>query len=239
MSNSQKLILDIETVGEDFDALDPTTQENLTHWIRRESEDEDEYQTALGELKNRLGFSALTGEIVVIGVLDYFKNQGVVYFQAPGEKHQEFSEDNITFKQASEKDMLEKFWEGARQYNYFITFNGRAFDIPFLMIRSAIHGIRPSKDLMRGRYVYQHNPDAIHIDLYDQLSFYGAVRRKGSLHLWSRAFGIQSPKAEGVTGEDVGRLFSEKKFLEIAKYNVGDLRATRELYERWQTYLNF
>ena len=239
MSNNSKLILDIETVGEDFDSLDPTTKENLTHWIRRESEDETEYQAALEELKNRLGFSPLTGEIVAIGVLDHFKNQGVVYFQAPGQKHPEHSENGIIFKQASEKEMLEKFWEGARQYNYFITFNGRSFDIPFLMIRSAIHGIRPTKDLMRGRYLYQQSPDAIHIDLFDQLSFYGALRRKGSLHLWSRAFGIQSPKAGGITGDDVGRLFTEKKFLEIAKYNVGDLRATRELYERWQTCLNF
>ncbi len=239
MSNSQKLIIDIETVGEDFDSLDKATQENLTRWIKKESESEGEYEEALTELKNRLGFSPLTAEIVVIGVLDSEKNEGVVYFQAPGEKISELKEDNITFKQSSEKEMLKKFWDGARQYNYFITFNGRSFDIPFLMIRSAIHGIRPTKDLMRGRYLYQHSPDAIHIDLYDQLSFYGALRRKGSLHLWSRAFGIQSPKVGGVTGDDVGRLFAEKKFLEIAKYNVGDLRATKELYEKWQTYLNF
>ncbi len=239
MSNTQKLVIDIETVGEDFDSLDLTTQESLTQWIRKESESEEEYASALEELKNRLGFSALTGEVVAIGVLDYHKDQGVVYFQAPGEKQKELTEEGVTFKAMSEKDMLQKFWEGARQYEYFITFNGRSFDIPFLMIRSAIHGIRPSKDLMRGRYLYQQKPDAIHIDLYDQLTFYGAVRRKGGLHLWSRAFGIESPKSGGVTGDDVGRLFSEKKFLDIARYNVGDLRATKALYEKWETYLNF
>ena len=239
MSTSNALILDIETVGEDFDFLDKATQENLTQWIRKESDNDDDYDKALGELKNRLGFSPLTGEVVAIGVLDYHKDQGVVYFQAPGEKHEEQAENGITFKQASEKDMLQKFWEGARKYEYFITFNGRAFDIPFLMIRSAIHGIRPSKDLMRGRYLYQHNPDAIHVDLFDQLTFYGALRRKGGLHLWSRAFGIESPKSGGVTGDDVGRLFSEKKFLDIAKYNVGDLRATKALYEKWESCLNF
>jgi hypothetical protein len=239
MSTSQKLILDIETVGLDFDALDHTTQENLTRWIKRESAGEEEYEAALEELKAGLGFAPFTGEIVVIGVLDYHKNQGVVYYQAPGEKHDEFVENDITFKQLTEKDMLEKFWEGARKYEHFITFNGRGFDIPFLMIRSAVHGIRPSKDLMRGRYLYQHQPDAIHIDLMDQLSFYGATRRKGSLHLWSRAFGIESPKAGGITGDDIGRLFKEKKYLDIARYNVGDLRVTRTLYEKWSTYLNF
>ncbi|MBU6500965.1 MAG: ribonuclease H-like domain-containing protein [Patescibacteria group bacterium] len=239
MSNANKLIIDIETVGEDFNSLDEATQEVLTRWIKKESADEEDYKAALDDLKQGLGFSPLTGEIVAIGVLDYHKNEGVVYYQAPGEKINESSEDGITFKAMPEKEMLQKFWDGAQKYQQFITFNGRGFDMPFLMIRSAIHGIRPTKDLMRGRYLSQQNFDALHIDLFDQLTFYGAVRRKGGLHLWSRAFGIESPKASGVTGDDVSRLFKEKRFLDIAKYNVGDLRATKDLYEKWQTYLNF
>lgn len=239
MSNSSKLILDIETVGVDFDSLDKPTQGNLTRWIEKESNDEEEYKAALLDLKNGLGFSALTGEVVVIGVMDYYKNEGVIYFQAPGQKHKEITENGITFKQAAEKEMLEKFWDGARHYEQFITFNGRGFDVPFLAVRSAVHGIRPTKDLMRGRYLYQQDPHALHIDLQDQLTFYGAVRRKGSLHLWSRAFGIESPKSDGITGDDVGRLFKEKKFLDIARYNVGDLRATKALYDKWAEYLNF
>jgi DNA polymerase elongation subunit (family B) len=237
--STNKLIFDIETVGVDFDSLDRATQENLTRWIRKESVGEEEYQVALQELKSGLGFSPLTGEIIVIGVLDYYRNEGVVYFQAPGEKHEEWREGGITFKQMDEQEMLRKFWEGAEKYNYFITFNGRGFDVPFLMIRSAVYGIRPTKDLMRSRYPSQHSPDAIHIDLQDQLSFYGALRRKGSLHLWSRVFGIDSPKAGGITGDDVGRLFKEKKFVDIARYNVGDLRATKALYEKWEKYLAF
>ena len=239
MSSQNKLVFDIETVGADFDSLDETTRDSLTRWIRKESSGEEEYQVALQELKSGLGFSPLTGEIIVIGVLDYYRSEGVVYFQAPGEKHKEWSEEGITFKQTEEKEMLQKFWEGARKYDYFITFSGRGFDVPFLMIRSAVHGIRPTKDLMRGRYLYQHSPDAIHVDLQDQLSFYGALRRKGGLHLWSRLFGIESPKTSGITGDDVGLLFKQKKFIDIAKYNVGDLRATKELYEKWEKYLAF
>jgi len=239
MSTTNKLVLDIETIGEDFDTLDHATQENLTRWIKKDSDSDDEYKLALQDLKSGLGFSPLTGEIVAIGLLDYHKNEGAVYYQAPGQKNKEIKEDGISFKQMTEEDMLKKFWELASRYQVFITFNGRAFDMPFLMIRSAIKGVRPTKDLMRGRYLYQNNPDALHIDLAEQLSFYGAVRRKGSLHLWSRAFGIPSPKSGGVTGDDVGPLFKKKKFLEIAKYNVGDIRATRALYEKWEDYLSF
>jgi DNA polymerase elongation subunit (family B) len=239
MSNTQKLVIDIETIGESYDSLDKATQENLTRWIKRDSDSEEEYKIALEDLKNGLGFSPLTGEIVAIGALDYHKNEGGVYYQAPGQKNEEIKEDGISFKQMTEEEMLRKFWELAERYQVFITFNGRAFDMPFIITRSAIKGIRPTKDLMRGRYLYQNNPDALHIDLAEQLSFYGATRRKGSLHLWSRAFGIPSPKSGGVTGDDVGPLFKKKKFLEIAKYNVGDIRATRLLYEKWEKYLSF
>jgi len=214
MSTQQTIILDIETIGEDYDSLDKATQESLTRWIKKKKK----------KKKKKM---------------DYHKNEGVVYFQSPGVKYEETREDGILFKAMEEKEMLEKFWEVARKCQVFVTFNGRSFDMPFLFIRSAIHGIRPSKDLMRGRYLYQNNPEALHIDLLEQLTFYGAVRRKGSLHLWARAFGIESPKAAGVTGDDVGPLFKKKKFLEIARYNVGDLRATRALYEKWKTLLSF
>ncbi|MBI2444206.1 MAG: ribonuclease H-like domain-containing protein [Candidatus Magasanikbacteria bacterium] len=234
-----KLVFDIETVGEDWESLDQTTQEALTRWIKREAESEAEYQVSLAAVKDGLGFSPLTGQIVAIGVLDCEKNKGAVYFQAPGTSLTESEEDGIKFKPATEREMLEQFWQGARQYQEFISFNGRAFDAPFLMVRSAIHGIRPSKDLMSNRYLGSQRYDCKHIDLMDQLSFYGAARRKGSLHLWSRAFSIKSPKADGISGDDVKRLFSEKKFLDIARYNVGDLAATRQLYEQWEKYLRF
>ena len=135
--------------------------------------------------------------------------------------------------------MLEQFWQLAELCDEFISFNGRSFDAPFLMIRSAVHKIKPTKNLMSNRYLESQRFDAKHIDLLDQLSFYGALRKKGNMHLWSRAFGIQSPKAQGVSGDDIAPLFKKKKFLEIARYNVGDLIATKELYERWLNYVKF
>lgn len=231
------LIFDIETIGENYDGLDEITQEVLTRWIRKESQNEEEYRAALEDLKNGLGFSPLTGEIVVIGVFDSEKDKGAIYYQSPGEKNKDFEEGGIIYRQCTEKEMLEKFWEGARQYNEFVSFNGRAFDVPFIIARSAAHKIRPTKDLMYNRYLSSQKSNAIHIDLLDQLTFYGAMRKKGGLHMWCRAFGIRSPKSEGVTGDDVGRLFKDKEFLKIAKYNSGDLFATNDLYKHWKEYV--
>ena len=240
VSIPRKLVFDIETVGESFDAMDKTTQDNLTRWLEREAYDKEEYARLLQDVKDGLGFSPLTGEIVAIGVLEIGgAGKGGVYFQVPDVPSARTEEEGIVFESMrNEADILKKFWEVTKTYQVFVTFNGRSFDVPFLMVRSAVHNIRPTKNMMAGRYLYQQHADAIHIDLLDQLSFQGAVRRKGSLHLWSRAFGIKSPKSEGITGDDVGMLFRKKKYLEIAKYNVGDLRATKEPYERWENYIN-
>lgn len=234
-----KLIFDIETVRESFDSLDEISQESLTRWIKKESASEEEYQTALQDLKNGMGFSPLTGFIVAIGMLNPETNKGEVYFQAPGADIPDSQMEGIEFKALTEKAMLEKFWAAAEHYQEFVSFNGRGFDVPFLNVRSAIHQVRPTKDLMSNRYLNSQKSDARHIDLLDQLTFYGSVRRKGNLHLWCRAFGIKSPKAEGLTGDDVAGLFQAKKFKEIAEYNVGDLRATAELYKYWNQYLRF
>ncbi len=234
-----KLILDIETVGVDFETLDSATQEALTRWIKRDAEEgTEEYERALEDMKQGLGFSPLTGEIVVIGVLDYEKQKGVVYFQAPQGKPESFEEDGVVFKPMGEKEMLEQFWQGAHAYDEFVTFNGRSFDLPFLLIRSAAHRVRPTRDLMSNRYITNQR-GAVHIDLADQFTFYSAVRRKPSLHLLCRTLGIPSPKEEGVAGSDVARLFREGKYADIARYNALDLKATRALYDIWRSYIAF
>ncbi len=234
-----KLVFDIETIGDDFNSLDKKTQEVLTYWIKKTADSEEAYRARLEDLKNELGFSPLTGQVVAIGVLDIEKNQGVVYYQASDYNNKDFEENGIKFKQMSEEEMLKHFWQGALNYDEFITFNGRGFDVPFLIARSAKYKIKPSKDLMSNRYLSSQKTKNSHIDLMDQLSFYGAVRKPGNLHLWCRHFGIKSPKNEGVTGDDVSLLFKEGKFLDIARYNVRDIVATKELYEYWDKYIKF
>ncbi len=228
----QKLIFDIETIGVDFELLDKISQEYLLQYA--ESEEEEE------ETKGRLGFYPLTGEVVAIGILNPDTNKGAIYLRIQNSKFkiQNSLEEGITIETGDEKQIIEKFWETIKPYNYFITFNGRSFDAPFLMIRSAILGVKPSKNLLSNRYLNLQKYDAIHVDLLDQLTFYGAVRKKFNLHFWTKAFGIKSPKEEGITGDDIGRLYKEGKLLEIAKYNLGDLKATKELYEKWNQYLN-
>ncbi len=238
-SHMATLIFDIETVGEDFSVMDETTKKSLTRWIKREAYSEVEYEAQLQDLEEGLGFSPLTGQIVALGVLDVEREKAAVYYQQGGEERSVSEEDGCKYEALSEKELLEKFWEIARRYDTFVTFNGRAFDVPFLWTRSAVRGVKPTKNLMANRYLSSQPWNAKHIDLFDQFSFYGSVRRKGSLHLWTRAFGIESPKGQGVTGDDVRGLFREGKYQEIARYNFRDLQATLALYHRYREYFTF
>jgi DNA polymerase elongation subunit (family B) len=235
-----KLIFDIETVGEDFNAYDETTKNILTRWINKEGISDEERSAKIDEVRDGLGLSPLTGQIVAIGVLDYDKIKGGVYFQAPGESVAEKQIDGINYLAGSEKEILEKFWGVVSHYQEFVSFNGRGFDAPYLMIRSAVHKIKPTKDLMSNRYLNSQKFDCKHYDLMDLLSFYGVTQNRGrGLHMYCRAFGITSPKTDGHCGEDVGKLFKDNKFMEIAEYNAKDLYATRGLFEYWEKYLKF
>jgi DNA polymerase elongation subunit (family B) len=232
-----KIIFDIETAGEDYEKMDEGTKEFIQKRIKNRVKDEKEFKTELEKNKNELVFSPLTAEIVAVGVLDAETKKGAVYYQSSKKGIEEFEDEGIKFKSMDEKEILESFWKVVEKAEEFVTFNGRGFDVPFLMIRSAIHKIRPSKNLLANRYMNMQPRDAKHVDLMDQLNFYGATWGKNNLHLACRAFGIKSPKEEGVDGEDVTRLFREGKYEDIARYNARDLQATRELYEYWDKYL--
>lgn len=233
------LILDIETIGEPFDQIDQETQAHLTKRIRKEATSDADYQEVLEQTKKELALSPLTGEVIVIGLTDYATHQSTVYFQAPEtDIPDRFTEDNVTYIKTTEAGMLRAFWDTARGYTTFVTFSGWQFDIPFLNIRSAINRIKPSQNLMVNRFLNNQRTGVFHIDLQDQLSYYAAVKKKGSLHMWSRALGIESPKTEGVVAEDVSSLFYQGKYLDIARYNARDIRATGQLFDFWDTYLN-
>lgn len=230
------LVIDIETAGESWDEIDDQTKEILVKRAGYQLPSSD--ITAEEHAEETLGISPLTGEIVALGVIDTSTAKGAVYYQTGNQKIADEEYRGLKLHSCSEKEMLERFWELSERYTHFVTYSGRTFDIPYVMIRSAIHGIKPKKDLMRGRYIYQQSSSAIHVDLYDQLSFYGAMRL-GGLHTVCRAFNIESPKSNGIDGSKVTEYFRQGKYKEIAQYNAGDLFSTKDLYNKWKELLAF
>lgn len=231
------LVIDIESAGEPWENIDEFTQSILVKKAFNYGKN-DEDITAEELAKQQLGLSPLTGEIVALGVMDSDTGEGAVYFQAPKADIKEQTIGKTKLQPMTEKEMLVKFWQLAERYREFVTYSGRSFDMPFIMLRSAIHGVKPTKDITRARYIYQQAANAVHIDLYDQLTFYGAAKL-GSLHMVSRAFGLDTSKTPEIDGSMVTEYFNKGKYLEIAKYNAADIEVTRQLYDKWRKLLAF
>lgn len=219
------IIVDIETIGAPWDSLDEPQREYLTK--------NDEDDEARDKTRDSLALWAPTARIVTIAMLNPLSDKGKVYFSAGDSVIDSFNEDNAEYVCVDEKTMLEKFWDDVQHYAPVITFNGRCFDGPMLMLRSAMLDVRPSLNLVPYRYDYKS-----HCDLLDQLTFYGATR-KFNLDMYARAFGIRSPKKEGVTGDQVGTMYADGKYVDIARYCLRDVRATAELWKRWDYLLKF
>jgi 3'-5' exonuclease len=218
-----RVIFDIETAGRDFDTLEPPVQDYLLKWAATD----DERQ----EVRDSLSFYPQTGEIIAIGMYNPDSGRGTVFFQNNSDPLLPFEDEGITYETGTEKEIIERFWDTIKTYKQFVTFNGRGFDCPFIMVRSAVHRVKPLRDLMPNRYGDQH------IDLFDQLTCYGATRRKFSLDMWCRTFGIKSPKEDGITGYDVKDLYRSGKYADIARYCAGDIKSTAELFTVWEKYI--
>ncbi len=219
------VVFDIETIPVEFDGLDSECQEYLLKFAKTDEEKED--------VKQQMALWAPTNQIVAIGMLSVESGKGAVYFQTSKEGVESYEKDGIKYECGGEKEILEKFWKAISFSQKFVTFNGRGFDCPVLMLRSAMVGVKPTKNLSPYRYSTD-----VHVDLLEQLTFYNACR-KFNLDFYCKAFGIKSPKSNGVNGHEVLPFFREGKCKEIAEYCAGDLHATKELYIRWKENLSF
>jgi hypothetical protein len=220
-----RVVLDIETIGVDFEKLDAKSQEYLLKFAETPEEKK--------EARDRLNLYPLTGEIVAIGMLDIDSGGRQVYYQNGGGGKENFEEEGAAYESGTEKEILEKFWEKIRKTRQIITFNGRGFDSPYLHLRSAILRVLPTANLMPYRYDWK-----FHCDLLDQLTYYGAVR-KFNLDFYAKTFGIKSPKEGEIDGKLVPEFYRQGKYKEIARYCLKDVVATKELFEYWDRYLRF
>jgi len=221
------LVLDIETVGVDFDTLHEDVRATLLRSAQREPTDELR-NAAVTRIRDSMSLWPLTARIVAIAMINVDSGGGRVYYESP--QHEEFAADDGRSRcvGSDERTALAAFWRDVRHFQRFVTFNGRSFDLPFLMLRSAVLGLRPTRNLMASR----------HTDLLEELTFDGKTRRF-SLEFYCHAFGIDSPKREGVSGAQVAGLHQSGQYREIARYCLRDAVATAELYDRWRETLCF
>lgn len=233
-----KLVFDIETSALQLANFDEVQQE----YLLREAEkitDETARATKRADLLRQFNLWPFTAQVVCIGMLNAETQRGKVLFIAEDFEEGTVDDGPVAFMPcADETELLTTFWDVAKHYDEIVTFNGRGFDVPFLYLRSAVLNVPISKKNWLG-YRFATEP---HCDLAEQFSFYNVSGREGAarkfnLDFYCKAFGLESPKAHGVTGMDVNTLMAEGKFRDIAEYCLRDVRATVELYRVWKERL--
>lgn len=98
------------------------------------------------------------------------------------------------------------------------------FDLPFIVKRSIIHGIKPTARIPFRRY--QRQP------IFDTMWEWGCWREKISLDELATALGIESSKSGGLDGSQIYEAWRSGRDEEIAAYCLRDVDCVREIYYR-------
>ncbi len=234
-----KLVFDIETSALPLEHLDPAQHEYLFRDAENLS-DPAAREARRAEIARMLNLWPLTAQVLCIAMLNVESCRGKVLFQADDHEEEVSIPGGVDLVPcADEAELLTEFWDVAVHYDSIVTFNGRGFDVPFLYMRSAVLNVPISRRDWLG-YRYSTEP---HCDLLEQLTFYGVSGREGAarrfnLDFYCKAFGIESPKSQGVTGMDVNRLLAEGRQREIAEYCLRDVYATNNLFKIWKERLS-
>ena len=233
-----KLVFDIETSSLPLEHFDEAQHEYLFRDCERLA-DEAAKTARRTEILQQRNLWPFTAQVVCIAMLNADTSRGKVLFTAAKQEEQGDAAGAVEFVSCvDEAELLTAFWEVAKRYETIVTFNGRGFDVPFIYLRSALLNVPISRKDWLG-YRFQTEP---HCDLAEQLTFYSVSGRDGAarrfnLDFYCKAFGIESPKSQGVTGRDINSLLAEGKHREIAEYCLRDVKATMLLYQIWKERL--
>ena len=218
------VVIDIETAGQPWESLDDAQRTYLEKNARSDEE--------RSKLPETLSLWPLTGKIIVVAMFNPDSGRGKIWYEKTDGRAEEISADKrFTFIGDSEPAFLAEFWKAMRRFQRFVTFNGRGIDGPFLMIRSAALGVTVTRNLVGYRYSLRP-----HTDLLEALSFFGASR-KWNLDFACKAFGVESPKEQGMDGFSVGPYYRAGRLREIANYCRRDVEATAGLFQKLEKTL--
>ena len=111
-----------------------------------------------------------------------------------------------------------------------VTYNGRSFDLPVIVMRSLCHAVSLPW-YYRDRDIRYRYSDVGHLDLCDWLADHGATRA-GKLDAVARLIGL--PGKVGVDGSQVEGLYHAGQLESIQKYCLADVAQTALLFLRFR-----
>jgi len=186
----------------------------------------DPDKIAAAEEKNLLEQKAAQDEQVQKMGLDPLWGQIAVFAYADGTGHSDAFNLN---DEGSEENLLKRAWAVLSEYNRYITFNGIQFDIPFLIKRSFLCRVRPTKSISTKMYYIDN-----HLDLRMILGNWDRMA-KGKMDDYCKLV-LGTGKTDGIDGSKVWEYWQQQRFEEVARYGKQDAEITYKLFEKMQGY---
>ena len=173
-----------------------------------------------------MGLSPFFGKVVSLAVGDAeAEDPNITVFVVPPEGR-EIEDAPPWMRPLSEPELLQAWWSLAGHAETVISYNGRGFDVPFLVSRSLVNGIPARVDLLSHRYSLRP-----HLDLYRAINHGERPLGPTSLDVVCWALDIESPK-EQMDGSMVAPAYERGEIEKIAKYNAQDVLATIAVYRK-------
>jgi 3'-5' exonuclease len=130
-----------------------------------------------------------------------------------------------------ERRLLEDFTRVVgRARPVLVTYNGRSFDLPVIVMRALCHAISLPWYYRDRDVRYRYSEDG-HLDLCDWLADHGAIRA-GKLDVIARLIGL--PGKLGVDGSQVEGLYHAGQLAAIRDYCLADVAQTALLFLRFR-----
>lgn len=140
-----------------------------------------------------------------------------------------------------EKEILNEFISYLNKNNpKLVSFNGRAFDLPLIMIRAMKYNLSANSYFEQDNQILNKNKwdnyrtrysENFHIDLLDSLSSFGVAR---NIRLDVICKMLNLPGKFDVNGDDVFKLYYEGEFNKIDEYCQSDVLNTYWLFLKYQ-----
>lgn len=135
----------------------------------------------------------------------------------------------------SESDLLKTFWKLVKGADHIVGYNCLEFDLNAILVRSAICGVTPSRDLWR----IKPWEDTV-IDVMKRRYGMKAREQYFSLKALRRLFDLpiagEFREYMAMTGEQIHDLYLNGEFTKLEMYGKLDIVTTRELARIWGGY---
>ncbi|MEZ4454710.1 MAG: ribonuclease H-like domain-containing protein [Nannocystaceae bacterium] len=213
------LVFDIETAPAFArDALPPAVADAVDRFSARDGGDDSLVMSLSPMLGRVVSLAFADGEVDP-------EQQDVTVLAVPPPNHPD-QETPPWLRLMEEAELLRAFWGLCAHADVVVSYNGRGFDVPFLIGRSLVHGVACRVDLMGSPYSLRP-----HLDLYRVITGGGRAPGPTGLDVVCWSLGIPSPKGS-MDGSKVADAYAAGEILAIAEYNRGDIRATTAVYQR-------